>query len=199
MSKPWVTALVVTLAGVSVLVAEDQPTDRASDLARQRWGKSLRKLERLSTEAMKAVFKDKPVFRAVVFNPKSVIAGRPTFNHAFILEGDKLEAIEGDEQAAMAISRQAVKTETADQAGLLAQAFADLRGYEVRTQGHGDEDQGKDYSKSTTAAADGWVVSLALEVDPNIQYCARYKISVKKDGTLSIGSQGRVCIHNLYQ
>jgi hypothetical protein len=201
MLRTPVAIAILALASMHVLMADESVPQKARDLAGQRWGNNLRQVERIATPAVKAVFKDKTVLRAVVFNPKSRIAGRETFNHALVLDGDKAEYIETDEQAVAIMSKQAVATGSAEQAATLAQAFVDLRGYAIRAAGHaddGDVDRARDYTQSTTGTADGWVVSFALDVDPAIKYCARYKLAVKKDGTLSIAGCSKVCIHGGY-
>jgi len=141
-------------------------------------------LSALASDRMKRVLPGWSVYRAHVFNPMAVIAGRPTFIYALALKDGKPTYLEDDASAAQFLTEQKIKPGDPGEALNLVLVFAELRGYVLqmpsRTQ---DADEWRLVMEENK---DGWIVQCTFVTDPNISRCRRYAITVGRDGAVSV-------------
>jgi hypothetical protein len=193
LSKRGLFLVCLLLIAGSLVRGEDADLARAKVEAGKRWKENLRSVSPLDSPHLKTVFKDTRCFRAVVFNPISQVAGRPTFDHAVLLREDGPVFVEDDAAAAAAISKPGVAV--ADPAEALSRvlAFAASRGYTLRL----DRERATSWDLTVQQTEEGWAILCVLLVDPNIHACQRYEIVITRRGALT-AKQGKVVCGNGY-
>jgi len=196
-----------------------QPSAEALRFAEQHWGVADDKnwtgvepgsIRPLISPRVRAVFRDAEVLRAVVRNPRSRIAGRPTYDHCLVLrKGKEPLFIEDDAAAAAAISAEALPVTDAAEALGRVLCFAELRGLvlQMAVPGGADLDRQplrykigqENWAIVMEPAEAGWAVSCTFLADPNIVLCLRYELGVSPQGSLAVRQTDQVFCAGAYE
>ena len=201
--------------------------DSAREKAERHWcGKKnyrIENVERISTDALDYVFKDKAIFRVVVTPSFDCHKGPQSLFFTMIANKYSTDFIEGIDSAATVISRQGLRVENNDQVLVMIKAFADLVHFRLHRKGSDSctidsafiykyktmdfyskiwrcdsTNYRFDFSHSIQKSEGCWLISLPLEVGVAVPgYYDRFDFRITEKGVITILSRCPLCFYIL--